>query len=129
MIRSRQGFTLIELVIVVAIVGILAAIALPSYREYVVRGNRAAAQATMMEIANREQEYFLANRSYASKATLEANGYALPADVSRNYSYGITLDAGPPVGFTINFTAEGGQESDGDLSLTSAGIKSPSSKW
>jgi len=125
MMKSR-GFTLIELMIVVVIVAILAAIALPSYREAVKRGNRRAAQSVMMEIVNRQHQYFIANRAYAS--TVELN-YTLPPDVSTNYSYAIALDAGPPPGFAVAFTATGGQVSDGDLSVNSLGVKTPAGKW
>lgn len=129
MARHVSGFTLIELLVTVAIVAILAAVALPSYQQYVIRGNRGAAQAAMMDIANREQQYLLANRVYASKATLEANGYALPGELSGLYTYDITLGAGTVPSFTVTFTATGSQASDGDLSLNSEGVKTPASKW
>ncbi|TFW09381.1 type IV pilin protein [Oxalobacteraceae bacterium OM1] len=127
--RRHSGFTLIELVIAVVIVGILAAVALPSYRSYVIRGNRAAAQAQMMDIANREQQYFLANRAYADKTTVESNGYALPSGLSNAYSYDVTLGSGTVPTFTITFTAIGAQSSDGNLTLDNNGTKTPASKW
>ncbi|MBC9251470.1 prepilin-type N-terminal cleavage/methylation domain-containing protein [Pseudomonas alcaligenes] len=115
--------------VTVAIVAILAAIALPSYRQYVIRGNRVAAQSQMMDIANRQQQFLLANRAYASKSVLEASGYALPEEVSSNYSYDITVGSGTVPSFTITFTAIEGQASDGDLTLNSEGAKSPTDKW
>ena len=102
---KSKGFTLIELMIVMVIVAILAAVAYPSYRESVKKGNRRAAQSAMMEIVNREHQYFIANRAYADTAAL---GYALPPDVSGNYNHAIALDAGPPPGFTVTFTAKDG---------------------
>nr|WP_187806966.1 type IV pilin protein [Pseudomonas alcaligenes] len=127
--RKSRGFTLVELMVTVAIVAILAAIALPSYRQYVIRGNRVAAQSQMMDIANRQQQFLLANRAYASKSVLEASGYALPEEVSSNYSYDITVGSGTVPSFTITFTAIEGQASDGDLTLNSEGAKSPTDKW
>lgn len=128
--KAQNGFTLIELMIVVAIIGILAAIAFPSYRTYIVRAKRTAAQSQMIDIASREQQFLLADRSYADQSKLQSSGYALPTNVSDNYSYSITLDntATPPT-FAITFTPIGDQSSDGAISLSSEGVKTPASKW
>lgn len=126
----RRGFTLIEVMVTVAIVAILASVAMSSYAQYVVRGKRAAAQAAMLDIANREEQFLLANRSYADKPTLEANGYALPSAIAANYSYDVAaVGTGALPSYVITFTAVNSQLSDGDLSLTSAGVKSPANKW
>lgn len=129
MMAGKRGFTLIELMVTVAIVSILAAVAFPAYQQYAARGKRSAAQAQMMDIANREEQYLLANRGYADKSALESNGYALPGDVGANYSYDVTLGTATLPSYTISFTATGAQHSDGDLSLTSGGVKSPAGKW
>lgn len=128
--KVRQGgFTLIELMITVAIVAILAAIAYPSYTSHIQKGARRAAQAQMLDIANREQQYLLANRSYASYTTLTTNGYSLPPEVSGKYTPIITLGTGTVPSFTILFTPTGSQASDGTLTFTSEGVKAPPNKW
>ena len=63
--NKQRGFTLIELMIVVAIIGILASIAYPNYRDYVVRSENALAQATIAEISVSLERYYINNNSYA----------------------------------------------------------------
>ena len=126
---NQHGFTLIELLITVAIIGILAAIAYPSYTQYMIRVNRTVAQAEMMDIANRQQQFLLANRSYASKATLETSGYALPSSVSGKYDYAIIVGTGTVPSYTLTFTPTGTQVSDGNLVINSEGVKTPVEKW
>ena len=128
--KNHRGFTLIELMITAAIVAILASVALPSYQQYVIRSNRAAAQAEMMDIANRQQQFFLANRSYAT--TLAALGYSLPNDLNERYTAGVTTNnTATPPNFTVTFTPIGPQASDGPtpLTLNNQGIKAPAGKW
>lgn len=131
---KQQGFTLIELMVTVVIIGILAAIALPNYQQYIVRSNRAAAQAEMMDIANRQQQLLLANRSYAAHdSTAWTNSaYTLPTAVGSKYTYTIGVNASgevPSYTITFNPISTGPQASDGALTLTSAGVKTPAGKW
>lgn len=128
--RLHRGFTLVELMVTIAIIGILATIAFPSYQQYVMRGNRAAAQAEMMDIASRQQQFLLADREYADLGKLNASGYALSSDVSAKYTLSIDVNnAASPPRFTITMSPKGSQTDDGELSLNSAGVKSPASKW
>ena len=70
--RRRSGFTLVEILIVITIIGILASIAYPSYQQYIVKANRAAAQQFLLEAASVQHQYFLANNGngYANQAAL-----------------------------------------------------------
>ena len=114
--------------IVLVVVGILASIAIPSYRDSIRKSNRRAAQAVLMDIANRERQYFIANRAFADEGELN---YALPAEVAGKYTFTVTPDnAATPPNFVIDFTAVGSQAADGDLSLNSEGEKGPTpEKW
>ncbi|MDH5536136.1 MAG: type IV pilin protein [Betaproteobacteria bacterium] len=127
--RRWRGFTLTELMIVIVVIGILAAVAYPSYQSYIIRANRSAAQQFMLEIANRQEQFVLDARVYT--ATIGAGGLALtpPANLASRYTFAVALNAGPPPGYTITATAIGPQSSDGALTFNSDGTKAPADKW
>ena len=126
--RRSQGFSLLEILIVVAIIGILAAIALPSYRKQIQRSNRAAAQSLMSDVANKQQIYLSTARTFAT--TLGELSVTAPADISpKFYTFKIDNVAGPPPCFTITAEAQGTQADDGNLTLDCQGTKTPSEKW
>lgn len=87
--KKYEGFTLIELMIVVAIIAILAAIAYPSYTQYRIRTNRADVQSEMMQTAQRLQSYYVINHNYTS-ATLN-NGLTTKDYPASNPIYTIVL--------------------------------------
>ncbi len=125
--KASRGFTLIELMITVAIVAILAAVAYPSYTSYVIRSNRSAAQGFLLQVSNLQQRYLLDKRSYGDTTTLNLAGIT-PATVSKNYDVTATVQAGPPPGFKIIATPKvgGPQASDtacGTLTIDQAGKK------
>jgi type IV pilus assembly protein PilE len=126
--RRSKGFSLLEILIVVAIIGILAAIALPSYRKQIQRSNRAAAQSFMSDAANKQQIFLSTARTFA--ATLGELNMTAPADISpKFYTFKVDVAAGPPPCFTITATAVNTQADDGDLTLDCQGTKTPSAKW
>jgi type IV pilus assembly protein PilE len=126
---KTRGFTLIELMIAVAVIAILVAVALPSYREYLKKGHRGAAQTFMLDIANREQQYLLDTRTYTATVGSGGLNLAPSTDLASRYTFAVAVVAGPPPSFTITATALGSQATDGDLTLDNQGNKTPTNKW
>ena len=127
--RRSRGFTLVELVVTVAIVGILASASYGSYQNYLRRSNRSAAQQFMLEVMNRQELYLLDARAYADDVGDTGLGLTVPDKVAQHYAITITLTAGPPPGYVVTATPGGNQAVDGVLTLASNGNKSPQEKW
>jgi type IV pilus assembly protein PilE len=119
------GFTIVELMVTVAIVGVLAAIAYPQYTSHLLKQRRASAQSFMMEIANREQQYLLDARDYAVGAgTLTTLSLTVPTEVSPYYTIAVAnTTAPPPPNYTITATPIAVQVPDGVMTLTHDGNK------
>ena len=117
--------------ITVAVIAILAAIAIPSYYQYILRSNRSAAESVMQEIASAQERYMVDSRQFAGALT--TLGYTVPNTVSPSYSVGLVATAasvsgGTPPSYTITATPINGQVRDtacGTLKLLGDGTKLP----
>ncbi len=126
---SGHGFTLVELVVTIAIIGILASASYGAYQNYLMRANRSAAQQFMLDVMNRQELYLLDARTYATDVGNTGLGMTVPAKVAQHYAITIALTAGPPPGYVVTATPGGNQAKDGVLALTSDGNKVPLEKW
>jgi type IV pilus assembly protein PilE len=125
-----NGFTLIEILIVVTIIGILAAVAIPNYSNYVVKSSRSGAQTELLQLAAIEEKIYLNSNAYSPNISTAYDGTATGGLNSTGFSKDskYTLDvAVSSVGqtFTLSATPVAGssQSSDGTLSISENGKK------
>jgi type IV pilus assembly protein PilE len=134
---KNKGFTLIELMVVVAIIGILVTIVLPGYRSYISEGQRSDMQVKLLSIAELQERYYLNNFSYAND--MKKLGFNVPDGSAYTYehqgidSFTVKVDLcigaqypdNPTIArcFMLNAKAKGDQADDGDLLIDSRGRK------
>lgn len=119
---ASHGFTLVELMIVVAIIGILASVAYPSYTEYIARGRRAEAQKALLEASQFMQRWYAAHNSFKDGNT----GPTLPnQNALSTYTLNKPTVDTDDLSYTITATRTGVMANDGcgNFTLTSTGVK------
>lgn len=121
--KTQHGFTLIELMMTIAVIGIVMGIAWPQYQQYIAKGKRAEAQSFLMDLAQRQQQFLLDARRYAVDET--ELGITVPANVAENYDLDAFDISTPPPYIRITLTpkATRAQKDDGTLTIDSAGVK------
>lgn len=125
------GFTLVELLISVAIVGILAAVAYPSYTDFVMRSDRSEAQRELMRLANLQEQVFVDSRKYASDMKGLGNSTAKFKTESGNYVINVTGNSTDTT-FTLRAVAKNNQVNDTgctQLRINHLGTKTPTACW
>jgi type IV pilus assembly protein PilE len=128
--QTQRGFTLIELMITVAIVGILASIAYPSYQSSVMKSRRADAQGALLGFENAMERYFTVKNKYTGAGVGGADTgapdpiiYTISSETANFYT--VTISAATDSTYTLNATPTGAQTNDecGTLTLTHTGVK------
>lgn len=126
--KKTKGFTLVELLITVAIIAILTSVALPAYTDFVTRSNRTEAQRELLRIANLQEQFYVDSRAYTSDMT--KLGLGVDPFITENgyYSIDAALANG---GFVLTATALAPQSTNDSgcltLSVSETGKKLPAS--
>jgi len=123
--KSFRGFTLIELMIVVAVVGILAAVAYPSYQRYIENSRLVDAKGVLLEAAQYMEREYTTNNQYP--ASLPPSLQSAPKD-SGTAHYTITVNLPDSQSFTLTATPAA-STSCGNLTLTHTGQRTPANCW
>ena len=132
--KKQNGFTLIELMIVVAIIGIIAGIAYPSYQRYMTESRRSDAHVALLRMADAQERFYLQNNMYTATvgnvggSGTENNWYELAVTAANANAFTLTADS---------TTVPGGSPQANDvgppdctvITLTSAGQKTPAACW
>ena len=132
-IGNSQGFTLIEVMIVVAVIAIIASIAYPNYKEYVTRTKRVELQTHLVQIAQNLENYRLVNHQYGGASLSTLGGDKFPIQGDANYQIVLTDNAGVALTASGANTqtwlliarpiSTGQQKGNGAVSMSSSGIK------
>ncbi|MGB2739380.1 MAG: type IV pilin protein [Cognaticolwellia sp.] len=129
--KKTLGFTLIELLVAVAIVGILAAIAYPSYTSFVTESNRTEGQRELLRYANMQEQYFVDYRTYGTN--MIALGETTNTIDTEHKKYKISVASANATGFVLNGTAQGAQATNDSactpLTINHVGAKGPAGCW
>ncbi len=139
---TRSGFTLIELMIVVVIIGVLAAIAYPSYQSYTLRMKRSDAKIVLHALDNRQEKFYAMCNTYAGSVTgafptkssdCSTGGLGMSTTSEKGY-YTMSITGASASGYTLQAQAVSGKSQANDtgctiLKLISSGTKEPAGCW
>lgn len=123
----QRGVTLLELMVTLVVIALLASIALPTYDTFVQRSRRSEAREALADLAARQEQFFLDNKTYATslgdlgRETTTANGY-----------FSISIPSASVTAYSLRATAKGPQTKDTDcttMNLTSVNAKTPVDCW
>jgi type IV pilus assembly protein PilE len=128
-VRHQKGVTLIELLLVMVIIAILGGIAIPAYKNYVVKTNRSAAKACLSEYAQFMERYYTTNLTYAG-ASPGSIGCASDANLNVAYNFTVSVNVNSPRLYTVTATPVSAQSTRdtqcGTLTLNESGTKTKS---